>query len=170
MRSNRVTAAALLTLAGTGLAHLVLSERRHRDRTVLETASMHQQLLAAQVERPGLRAMWGSLAPLDSTERRLHMHRSAWVTAWEAMYRVGALSPAGVDGAARALFAAPEGLQWWTRVREERARSAVGARARRFHMLMDTAYQDETGTVLPSAHSTSISHRLEQPPPSESRS
>lgn len=170
MRSNRVNAAALLVLAGTGLAHLVLSERRHHDRTVLESARMHQQLLAAQVERPGLRAMWGSLTPLDSTERRLHIHRNAWVSAWEAMYRVGALSPAGVDGAARALFAAPEGLHWWARVREERARAAVGRRARRFHALMDTAYQDETGTVLPSALSTSISHGLEQPASSESRS
>ncbi|CAM5677004.1 hypothetical protein SALBM311S_02114 [Streptomyces alboniger] len=148
MRSNRVTAAALFTLAGTGLAHLVLSERRHRDRTVLETARIHQQLLAAQVERPGLHAIWGSLTPLDSTERRLHMYRNAWVSAWEAMYRVAALSPAGVDGGARALFATPEGLCWWARDREERARAAAGTRARRFHALMDTAYQDETGTVL----------------------
>lgn len=163
MRSNRVTAAALLSLAGTGLAHLVLSERRHRDRTVLETERMHQQLLAAQVERPGLRAMWGSLAPLDSTERRLHLHRSAWVTAWEAMYRVGALSPSAVDGAARALFATPEGLHWWARVREERARAAVDTRAHRFHTLMDTTYQDETGRVLPPPLSTSSPCGLEPP-------
>ncbi|MDN0193855.1 DUF6082 family protein [Streptomyces sp. S.PNR 29] len=148
MRSNRVTAAALLALASTGLMHVVLSERRHRDRSVLETARLHRQLLAAQVERPGLRAMWGSLASLDSTERSLHLHRNAWVSAWEAMYRVGALSPDGVDGAARALFATPEGLQWWARVREERARAATDKRARRFHVLMEIAYQDETGTVV----------------------
>lgn len=149
MRSNRVTAAALLSLAGTGIFHLILSERRHRDRTVLETARMHQQLLAAQVERPALRAMWGSLAPLDSTERRLHIHRNAWVSAWEAMYCVGALSPTGVADAARALFATPEGLHWWTRVREDRARATVDKRASQFHALMDTTYQDETGMVLP---------------------
>ncbi|MBK6012610.1 DUF6082 family protein [Streptomyces sp. MBT53] len=149
MRGNRVTTAALLTIAGTGIAHLVLSERRHRDRTVLESARIHQQLLAAQVERPGLRAIWGSLTPLDPGERRLHVHRNAWVSAWEALYRVGALSADGVHGAACALFAAPEGLEWWVRVREERARAAGDERGRRFHALMEAAYQDETGTVLP---------------------
>ncbi|MGW2998708.1 DUF6082 family protein [Streptomyces sp. NPDC001155] len=144
-----MTAAALLAVAGTGIVHLVVSGRRHRDRIVLETAQMHQQLLAAQVDRPSLRTIWGSLAPLDSTERRLHLHRSAWVSAWEAMYRVGALSPAGVDRAVRALFAAPEGLSCWARVRDARARAAVDTRARQFHDLVDTVYQDETGTVLP---------------------
>ena len=163
-------AAALLTLAGTSIAHLLHNERRHRDRTVLKTARLHQQLLAAQVERPGLRAIWGSLGPLDSTERRLHLHRNAWVSTWEAMYRVGALSPAGVDGAARSLFATPEGLRWWARVREERASAAVDTRARRFHTLMDTAYQDETGRVLPPTLSTSSFCGLEQPPSSNSRS
>lgn len=151
MRSNRVTAAALLTLATTGIVHVVLSERRHRDQVVLETARMHQQLLAAQVERPGLRVMWGSLAPLDSAERRLHLHRNAWASVWETMYRVGALSRAGVDSAARAVFVTPEGQHWWARVRDERARGMGDARSRRFHVLMDTAYQDETGTVLSSA-------------------
>lgn len=150
MRNDRATAAALLAIAGTGIVHLVLSERRHRDRIILETAQMHQQLLAAQVDRPSLRTMWGSLAPLDPTERRLHLHRNAWVSAWEAMYRVEALSPAGVDRLARALFATPEGLRWWARVRDARARAAVDTRARQFHDLMDTACQDETGTVLPS--------------------
>jgi hypothetical protein len=153
MHTHRVMVAALLTLAGTSIANLVRNECRHRDQVVLKTAHLHQQLLATQVERPGLRAMWGSLAPLDSTERRLHLHRNAWVSAWEAMYCVGALSQAGVDGAARALFATPEGLQWWARVREGRGRAAAGKRALRFHVLMDTAYQDETGTVLSPARS-----------------
>ncbi|EST27420.1 DUF6082 family protein [Streptomyces roseochromogenus] len=169
MRSNHVTAAALLALAGTGIVHVVLSERRHRDRTLLETARMHQQLLAAQVERPSLRAIWGSLAPLDSAERRLHLHRNAWVAAWEVMYRVGALNPAGVDGAARALFATPEGMQWWTRVREGRARAAVDERARQFHSLMDTAFQDETGKVLPSIPTATDPGGLEHPQTSRSR-
>ncbi|MFJ1602585.1 DUF6082 family protein [Streptomyces sp. NPDC088253] len=149
MRSNRVMTAALLTIAGTSMARLVLSERHHRDRTVLESPRIHQRLLAAQVERPGLRAIWGSLTPLDPSERRLHVHRNAWVSAWEALYRVGALSAEGVHGAACALFAAPEGLKWWIRVREERARAVGDERSRRFHGLMEAAYQDETGTVLP---------------------
>ncbi|MGW1053508.1 DUF6082 family protein [Streptomyces sp. NPDC002521] len=169
MRSDRVTAAALLAIAGTSIAHLVLGERRHRDRIVLKTAQMHQQLLAAQVDRPSLRTMWGTVAPLDSTERRLHLHRNAWVAAWEAMYRVGALNPAGVDGAARALFATPEGLQWWARVREGRARAAVDERARQFHSLMDTAFQDETGKVLPSIPTAADPGGLEHPQTSRSR-
>ena len=163
MRCNRVTGAALLAVAATGIAHLVLSERQHRDRTVLEAARIHQELLAAQVERPGLRAMWGSLDPLDPGERRLHLHRNAWVSAWEAMFRVGALTPAAVDGAARALFATPEGLHWWARVREERSRAAADTRSRRFHALMDTAYQDETGTILPAVHAAEAAHDVDTP-------
>lgn len=163
-----MTGVALLTLAASGIAHLFLSERQHRDRTVLEAARIHQQLLAAQVERPALRAMWGSLAPLDSAERRLHLHRNAWVSAWEAMFRVGALAPAAVDVAARALFATPEGLHWWARVREERARAAADTRARRFHELMDTAYQDETGTVLPAVHAAEAARDVDNPDTSRS--
>lgn len=149
MRSNRLTNAALLALAGTALAHTVLSHRRHRDRTVLATAHIHQQLLAEQIARPSLRAIWGSLDPLPPAERRLHLHRNAWVSAWEAMYRVGTLSPDGIHGAALALFATPDGQKWWTRVRDARAQAADDAYARRFHSLVDTAYQDETGDVLP---------------------
>lgn len=149
MRSNHLTSAALLALAGAALAHTVLSHRRHRDRTVLATAHIHQQLLAEQIARPGLRAIWGSLDPLSPAERRLHLHRNAWVSAWEAMYRVGALSADGVHGAALALFATPDGQKWWTHVRHTRAQAADDAYARRFHSLMDTAYQDETGDVLP---------------------
>ncbi|MDH6624359.1 hypothetical protein M2271_002161 [Streptomyces sp. LBL] len=148
MRSNRVMTATLLTIAATGIAHVVLSERRHRDWTVLESARIHQRLLAAQVERPGLREIWGSLTPLDPRERRLHMHRNAWVSAWEALYRVGALSADGVHDAAGALFATPEGREWWIRVRERRAHAASDSRGRRFHRLLEAAYQDETGTVL----------------------
>ncbi|WP_405814189.1 DUF6082 family protein [Streptomyces sp. NBC_01390] len=148
MHRSRLTSAALLTLAGTALAHTVLSHRRHRDRTVLETAHLHQHLLAAQIERPGLRAIWGSLDPLDPAERRLHLHRNAWVSAWEAMYRVGALSADGVHGAALSLFATPGGQKWWDRVRDARAQAADDTCARRFHTLVDTAYQDETGAVL----------------------
>lgn len=155
MNTHRVTAAALITLAATSIAHLIRSERRHRDRTVLATARLHQQLLTAEVARPGLRAVWGSLAPLDGAERRLHLHRNAWVGAWEAAYRAGALSSDGVACAARALFATPEGLQWWARVREDRAHTAADDKhARHFHALMDIAYQDETGTVLPSPAAT----------------
>lgn len=149
MPSNRLTSAALLALAGTALAHTVLSHRRHRDRTVLATAHIHQQLLAEQIARPGLRAIWGSLDPLDPPERRLHIHRNAWVSGWEAMYRVGTLSADGVHGAALSLFATPDGQKWWTRVRDARAQAAGDACARRFHSLVDTAYQDETGDVLP---------------------
>ncbi|WP_326759095.1 DUF6082 family protein [Streptomyces phaeochromogenes] len=165
MRSNRVMTAALLTIAGTGIAHLVLSERRHRDRTVLESARIHQRLLAAQVERPGLRAIWGSLTPLDLRERRLHVHRNAWVSAWEALYRVGALSADGVHGAACALFATPEGLEWWVRVREERASATGDERGRRFHALMEAAYQDETGTVLPQPGTGTAQFHAQQPSP-----
>lgn len=117
MHSSRLTSAALLALAGTAITHTVLTHRRHRDRTVLEAAHLHQRLLAAQVERPGLRAIWGSLGPLEPAERRLHLHRNAWVSAWEAMFRVGALSADGVHGAAISLFATPDGQKWWTSVR-----------------------------------------------------
>ncbi|WP_405848384.1 DUF6082 family protein [Streptomyces sp. NBC_01518] len=149
MRSNRVMTAALLTIAGTGLAHVVLSERRHRDRTVLESARIHQRLLATQVERPGLREIWGNLIPLDPRERRLHVHRNAWVSAWEALHRVGAMSDDGVHDAVGALFATPEGREWWIRVRESRAHAASDSRGRRFHRLLEAAYQIEAGTVLP---------------------
>ncbi|UXX94210.1 DUF6082 family protein [Streptomyces sp. AD2-2] len=149
MRSNRVMTAALFTIAGTGIAHLVLSERQHRDRTVLESTRIHQRLLASQVERPGLRAIWGSLTPLDPRERRLHVHRNAWVSAWEALYRVGAMSANGVHDAAGSLFATPEGREWWIRVREKRAHAASDARGHRFHRLLESAHQDETGRILP---------------------
>ncbi|WP_158697956.1 DUF6082 family protein [Streptomyces prunicolor] len=149
MRSNRVMTAALFTIAGTGIAHLILSERRHRDWTVLESARIHQRLLATQVERPGLREIWGSLTPLDPRERRLHVHRNAWVAAWEALHRVGTLSADGVHDAAGALFATPEGREWWIRVRERRAHAASDGCGRRFHRLLEAAYQAETGAVLP---------------------
>lgn len=163
MRSNHLMTGAILAVSAVGITHLVLSERQHRDRTVLESARMHQQLLAAQVERPGLRAIWGSLTPLDPRERRLHVHRNAWVSAWEAMYRVGALSADGVHGAACALFATPEGLEWWVRVREARASAAGDERGRRFHALLEAAYQDETGTVLPPPGSGTTRVHAQQP-------
>ncbi|UIX34485.1 DUF6082 family protein [Streptomyces sp. GQFP] len=149
MRSSRLTSAALVALAGTAITHMVLTHRRHRDRTVLEAAHLHQRLLAAQVERPGLRAIWGSLDPLEPAERRLHLHRNAWVSAWEAMFRVGVLSADGVHGAALALFATPGGQKWWTGVRDSRAQAVGEGYAHRFHTLVDTAYQDATGDILP---------------------
>lgn len=147
MRSNPLQTSALIAIAATGITHLVLSEKRHRDHIVLETARMHQRLLAAQVERPGLRAMWDSLTHLDPAERRLHVHRNAWVSAWEVMLRVGTLSPNQVRSAAEALLADPGAQKWWARVRDERAQHAADRHARRFHALLDTAYQGETGTL-----------------------
>jgi hypothetical protein len=147
MQSNRLTTALLLATAATGVAHLVLAEQRHRDRIALESARIHQQLIAAQVERPGLRAIWGSLAHLDSPERRLHLHRNAWLSAWEVMFRVGTLSTAQVREAAGALFATPDGQTWWARIRGERVQHATDRRGRQFQALVDSAYQDETGTV-----------------------
>ncbi|RSN18746.1 hypothetical protein DMH25_00355 [Streptomyces sp. WAC 01325] len=61
----------------------------------------------------------------------------------------------------RALFATPEGLHWWARVREERSRAAADKRTRRFHVLMDTAYQDETGTILPAVHPAEAAHDVD---------
>lgn len=147
MRSNHLMNTALVVIAATGITHLVRSERRHRDRTVLETARIHQQLLAAQVERPGLRTIWGTLAHLDPAERRLHVHRHAWVSAWEVMFRVGTLSADQVRSAAEAMFADPGGKKWWERVRDERAQHAADRCARQFHAILDATYQGETGNL-----------------------
>ncbi|MDO0936557.1 DUF6082 family protein [Streptomyces sp. DG2A-72] len=145
---HRTTTIALAVTAAASTAHVVLSERRHRERIALTAARIHQRLLADQIERPELRTMWGSLEPLDEAEQTMHLHRNAWVSMWELMHRLGLMPAAEVRSAAESLLTSPEGRAFWKRVREDRMPAAKNRREYRFHTLIDGVYQDMTGELL----------------------
>ncbi|MGX1909340.1 hypothetical protein ACWIID_10790 [Streptomyces phaeochromogenes] len=47
--NTKLISSGVIAIAG---AHLLLGERRHRHRMAVETARIHRQLLARQVEHP----------------------------------------------------------------------------------------------------------------------
>lgn len=134
-------------LVATASAHFAIRIHHHRQLTTLAAARMHQQLLAAQIDNPVLQEVWPGLATFDVNERAQHLHRNAWLSAWEAMYGAGVLSGDHVRATARSFLADTGGQTWWKRVRDRRAEAATGGPARRFHRLIDAVYQDETGTL-----------------------
>ncbi|MFI7337002.1 DUF6082 family protein [Streptomyces sp. NPDC050085] len=138
---------ALAAVAAIGLAHLAAGERQHRQRLRLDGARLHQQLLADQITHPELAVLWGRLSDLGEDGHRLDVHREQWIRLREALFSTRCLTEAGLRTAARAFFAAPANQQWWDRVREDRAEMATERAARRFHCLLDTGYQDESGTL-----------------------
>ncbi len=68
------TSYVVLAAAAVGIACLVQSERRNRQRLALHAEEIHQELIAEALSNPALRAMWTAPGKLPDEEYTKILH------------------------------------------------------------------------------------------------
>ncbi|MGA5441954.1 DUF6082 family protein [Streptomyces griseoincarnatus] len=133
------TSNAVLVASAVGAVGLWLAERRHRQRLALDTAHMHQQLLADIAADPGHRAIWATNGLSDEENVSL-MHCNRLISFLSVKFRVGLLDRAALRVQARALMERAPYRAYWSRSGSFREEEAMDRTDHTFNAILAEEY------------------------------
>ena len=139
---------AVLAGVVVGAVGIALAERRHRDRLRIDTAAMHQRLLADIATDPEHQKLWAHDGD-DPGEMALFVRANRQLSLTQTMYRVRVLDDATLRVAAENLMKREGVRLFWDRFGAFRAQEAATRRDRHFVEITDQAHAAALAKAMP---------------------
>lgn len=142
----------LWVLCGIAAIYTLLTWRSRARRSVmlrgLFRRHLHGRMMDIARSQPRYMDCWGTYQTDSHEAENQFTYVNEIITSWKFLYEIGAMNDAALAGVAQEIFSGQPGRSFWAIAGPVRTGLARGRRSRRFHRLMNEAYQAALSTPL----------------------